>query len=125
MRNFWAMMPARRPVAANIAISGRRGARRFAPIGEDEAVTDSGDLRRENEALRERISTLSAAILRISSTLDLDTALAEAVDSARRLSGARYERRHRSITYLFILVYGYASASVNCSVHNSRFDSTR
>ena len=53
-------------------------------------MTDSGDLMRENEALRERISTLSAAILRISSTLDLDTVLAEAVDSARRLTGARY-----------------------------------
>jgi len=53
-------------------------------------VTDSGDLRREIEALRERISTLSAAILRINATLDLDTVLAEAVDSARTLTGARY-----------------------------------
>ena len=53
-------------------------------------MTDSGGLRRENEALRERISTLSAAILRISATLDLGTVLAEAVDSARGLTGARY-----------------------------------
>ena len=51
-------------------------------------MTDSGDLMRENEALRERISTLSAAILRISSTLDLDTVLAEAVESAQGLTGA-------------------------------------
>ena len=53
-------------------------------------MTDSGGLRRENEALRKRISTLSAAILRISATLDLGTVLAEAVDSARGLTGARY-----------------------------------
>ena len=53
-------------------------------------MTESSDAKRENEALRERISTLSAAILRISATLDLDTVLAEVVDSARRLTGARY-----------------------------------
>jgi DNA-binding response OmpR family regulator/signal transduction histidine kinase len=53
-------------------------------------LTDSGGLRRENEALRQRISTLTAAILRISATLDLDTVLAEAVESARGLTGARY-----------------------------------
>ncbi|MDE2904875.1 MAG: GAF domain-containing protein, partial [Acidobacteriota bacterium] len=45
---------------------------------------------REIEALRERIATLSAAILRINATLDLDTVLAEVVESARRLTGARY-----------------------------------
>ena len=47
-------------------------------------------LKRENEALRERISTLSAAMLRISASLDLDTALHEIVESARALTGARY-----------------------------------
>ena len=47
-------------------------------------------LRRENAALRERISRLNAAILRISASLDLDTVLREAVDSARALTGARY-----------------------------------
>ena len=31
----------------------------------------------------------------------------------------RYERRRLSVTLLFVLVYGHASASVNCSVHNS------
>ena len=51
---------------------------------------DSGDPRRENAALRERISTLHAAILRINATLDLGTVLAEAVDVARGLTGARY-----------------------------------
>ncbi len=53
-------------------------------------MTDFSDPRRENEALRERISTLSAAILRINVTLDLDTVLAEAVEIARGLTGARY-----------------------------------
>ena len=43
-----------------------------------------------NQALRERISTLNAAILRISATLDLDTVLSEVVEGARGLSGARY-----------------------------------
>ena len=46
--------------------------------------------RREIDALRERISRLSAAILRISATLDLGTVLREVVDSARALTGARY-----------------------------------
>ncbi|MCY4122847.1 MAG: GAF domain-containing protein, partial [Acidobacteria bacterium] len=53
-------------------------------------MTDSGDTRREIEALRERIATLSTAILRISTTLDPDTVLTEVVESARRLTGARY-----------------------------------
>ena len=53
-------------------------------------MTQFGDPQREVEALRERISTLSAAILRISATLDLDTVLAEVVERARGLTGARY-----------------------------------
>ena len=53
-------------------------------------MTDSGDQKCENQALRERISTLTAAIQRISATLDLDTVLAEVVASARGLTGARY-----------------------------------
>ena len=53
-------------------------------------MPDSGDARRKIEALRERISALSAAILRITSTLDLDAVLAEAVDSARALTRARF-----------------------------------
>ena len=48
------------------------------------------DTHRELEVLRERISSLSAAILRISASLDLATVLQEAVDSARALTGARY-----------------------------------
>ena len=48
------------------------------------------DLRGENAALRDRISKLSDAVLRISSSLDLETVLREVVDSARALTGARY-----------------------------------
>ena len=40
--------------------------------------------------LEERVSGLSAAILRISASLELDTVLREIVDSARALTGARY-----------------------------------
>ena len=40
--------------------------------------------------LRDRISKLSAASLRISASLDLDTVLSEIVESARALTGARY-----------------------------------
>ena len=49
----------------------------------DEAV-------RGGEALRERITTLVAAILRISASLDVGTVLREVVDGARALTGARY-----------------------------------
>ncbi|MDE0074151.1 MAG: GAF domain-containing protein [Gammaproteobacteria bacterium] len=44
----------------------------------------------EIEALRERVSRLSAAVLRASASLDLDTVLQEVVDSARALTGARF-----------------------------------
>ena len=49
----------------------------------------SDALRRENEALRDRISRLNEAILRINGSLDLSTVLREVVDSARALTGAR------------------------------------
>ena len=49
-----------------------------------------GRLERENAALRERMAQLGAAVLRVGSSLDLDTVLREAVDSARALTGARY-----------------------------------
>ena len=47
------------------------------------------ELRQENETLHERISSLSAAILRISESLDLDTVLHEVIEGARALTGAR------------------------------------
>ena len=49
----------------------------------------TGEPAREVEALRDRISTLTAAILRISASLDLDTVLREIVEAARTLTGAR------------------------------------
>ena len=48
------------------------------------------ELKRENEMLRDRISRLNAASLRISASLDLDTVLSEVVESARALTDARY-----------------------------------
>ena len=53
-------------------------------------MTAFDEQRRQIEALRERVSSLSAAILRISTSLDVDTVLHEVVDSARALTGARY-----------------------------------
>ena len=50
----------------------------------------SNEMEAEIQALRERLSRLSAAVLRISSSLDLDTVLREVVESARALTGARY-----------------------------------
>ena len=44
----------------------------------------------EIEALRERLSRLSEASLRINESLDFDTVLQEVVDSARALTGSRY-----------------------------------
>ena len=48
------------------------------------------ELRREIEVLRDRLSRLSAAVLRVSASLDLNTVLQEVVESARALTGARY-----------------------------------
>ncbi len=53
-------------------------------------MTNHTDLARENAALRQRVSQLSAAILRISASLDVDTVLQEIVDSARALTGVSY-----------------------------------
>ena len=53
-------------------------------------MNESSEPGTEIEALRERISALSTAILRISASLDLTTVLQEAVDSVRALTGARY-----------------------------------
>ena len=50
----------------------------------------NGDPKQNLQALRERISALGAAILRINATLDVTTVLQEIVDGARALTGARY-----------------------------------
>ena len=48
------------------------------------------ELMRENEALRERLSRLSEASLRITEDLDIDAVLRGVLDSARSLTGALY-----------------------------------
>ena len=53
-------------------------------------MTDHEPTADETAALRARISALSAASLRISASLDLETVLNEVVESARALTGARY-----------------------------------
>ena len=53
-------------------------------------MNDNHDPNRELQVLRERISALSAASLRINSSLDLDTVLRETAESARALTSARY-----------------------------------
>ena len=53
-------------------------------------MTHPDEARRENEALRQRVSALSDAILRVNASLDLDTVLGEVVESARALTGARW-----------------------------------
>ena len=53
-------------------------------------MRDAGELERENAALRDRLSRLSEASLRINESLDFDTVLQRALDSACSLTGARY-----------------------------------
>ena len=53
-------------------------------------MRSSEELERENAALRERLSRLSEASLRINESLDLETVLQGALDSARVLAEARY-----------------------------------
>ena len=53
-------------------------------------MNETSEPRQEIEALRERISALSAAVLRISASLDVTTVLQEAADSACALTAARY-----------------------------------
>ena len=56
----------------------------------EKRLDETNETGRDVEALRERISALSAAILRISASLDVITVLQEAADSARALTAARY-----------------------------------
>ena len=53
-------------------------------------MKSADELMRENETLRNRIASLSGAVLRISASLDVDTVLKEIADNARALTGARY-----------------------------------
>ena len=53
-------------------------------------VDREDELLRENQALRERLSRLSEASLRINVSLDLDTVLQGVLDAARALTRSRY-----------------------------------
>ena len=53
-------------------------------------MKSTGELERENEALRDRLSRLSQASLRINESLDFATVLQRALDAACSLTGARY-----------------------------------
>ena len=53
-------------------------------------MTERAPTAAEHDALRARLAALSAASLRISASLDLETVLTEVVESARTLTGARY-----------------------------------
>ena len=53
-------------------------------------MKNGGELCKENQALRQRLSRLSQASLRISESLDFDNVLQGVLDSARSLTGARY-----------------------------------
>ena len=53
-------------------------------------LQEADELRREIATLRDRLSGLSEASLRISRSLDLDTVLQGVIDGARSLTGARY-----------------------------------
>ena len=53
-------------------------------------LSEACKLRRENEVLRERLSRLSEASLRINESLDLDTVLQGVLDSARALTRSLY-----------------------------------
>ena len=52
-------------------------------------MKDAGELERENAALRDRLSRLSQASLRINESLDFEGVLQEVVDSARAITDAR------------------------------------
>ena len=53
-------------------------------------MRNAEELERENEALRDRLSRLSQASLRINESLDFETVLQGVLDSACSLTGARY-----------------------------------
>ena len=58
--------------------------------GSGEAARELSRLERENAALRDRLAGLSAASLRISESLELDSVLQEIADGARQLTGAAH-----------------------------------
>ena len=80
--------PAHRVRQAGSNLAARRAGELWTDGSADERSrrTEAG----ERGAARAHLHAFSAAILRISASLDLDTVLREVVDSARALTGARY-----------------------------------
>ena len=60
------------------------------PREQGETLNEADGLRREIQSLRDRLTGLSEASLRITQDLDLDTVLRGVIDGARSLTGARY-----------------------------------
>ncbi len=58
--------------------------------GKEGSMPSPDEMRRKIETLEDRVPKLSAAILRISVSLDVNTVLQEVVESACVLTGARY-----------------------------------
>ena len=58
--------------------------------GRDASLEEADRLRREIDALRNRLTRMSEASLRINESLNLPTVLQEVIDSACSLTGARY-----------------------------------
>ena len=67
-------------------------------LEEDTTLTERNERNPDVEALRERILSLSGAILRISASLDVDTVLREVVTSARALTRPSTRYRSTSLT---------------------------
>ena len=81
----WARPKSRHP-SSPVLTTGARGLRQ---INGGEKLRNPDDLSHENQALRERLSKLSEASIRITEDLDLDIVLQGVVDGARSLTGAR------------------------------------
>ena len=81
----WARPKSRHP-SSPVLTTGARGRRQ---LNGGEKLQNPNDLLNENQALRERLSRLSEASLRITEDLDLGIVLQGVVDGARSLTGAR------------------------------------
>ena len=73
--------------SGSLADGGSPAFRIWSEVGR---LNRESDLLRENQALRERLSRLSEASLRVSESLDFDTVLQGVLDSACALTQARY-----------------------------------
>ena len=81
-------------------------------------MKNAGELERENEALRDRLSRLSEASLRINESLDFDTVLQDVLDSTRSLTQARcgivtlFDESGQVVDFLTSKVYSEDSGGV-------------